>query len=196
MRLGFCSAQRACAFTLLLAACGGDDGGDGGGDDNLDDSPADIDAAPGEAIVNGKPASEYYGQFAWEVTGSYAYGGGAFAAQADGRNAYIASVFLYQDGTSVLFYAEGDFDVSPDGFSGSRYPGASVRRNATWSIDGAQLLIGDDLQCDGVVYNGEEVLHCELARAIDTSAAVGQSSYLRRSGLNSTPDDSEWADYE
>src|SRR4051794_26976155 len=73
------------SLALCLMACGPaalpPGGGTGGGAAMTDD-----------AMVNGKPASAYYGQLAWETTKGYVAGAGALPTQSDGTNIFLVSV--------------------------------------------------------------------------------------------------------
>lgn len=180
-------------LALILASCAADDemGGGGSGPDGGGGGPD----GGGEALVNGIPASEYYAQFLWEETATYSSGAAAFPEQ-DGYDAYLAHLFLMKSGERYLFYGEGEGDVTSTGHSLNLDPSTYTRETGSWSIDGSTLLIGDVMHCDGLSFNGDDVLQCQLDRAIVSDAAVGRTAILKIGFGESTPFDSEWSEYE
>jgi hypothetical protein len=174
-------------LTMCLAACGG--GGSSG-----DDAPAP-DGSMNEPLVNGKPASQYYAQFAYATTKAEVGGAAAFPAQGDGRNAYLAQFFLMPSNKLVLFYAEGEGDVTATGHSLNIINSTKKRREGTWRIDGAQLALDAFMRCDGFTLNGKDALRCTLSSTIVTAAAQGRAGTFQNGIGMASPDDSEFADY-
>lgn len=173
-------------FVLVcLAACGG--GGDSG-----DAMP---DASMNEPLVNGKPASQFYAQFAHATTMAEVGGAAASPAQPDGRNAFLAQFFLMPNGKLVLFYAEGEGSVTSTGHSLNIIGSTKKRREGTWKVEGTQLVLDAFLRCDGFTFNGADALRCTLASSIVTAAAQGKSGTFKNGFGTSSPDDSEYADY-
>jgi hypothetical protein len=153
------------------------------------------DGSMNEPIINGKPASQFYGQFAHATTKAEVGGAAAFPAQADGRNAYLAQFFLLPNGKLVLFYAEGEGSVTTTGHSLAIFGNTKKKREGTWRIDGAQLVLDAFMRCDGFTLNDRDALRCTLASSIVTAAAQGRSGTFQNGIGMSSPDDSEFADY-
>jgi hypothetical protein len=172
---------------VCLAACGG------GGES--DDAMPMADAAMNEPVINGKPASQFYAQFAHATTKAEVSGAASFPTQPDGRNAFLAQFFLMPNGKLVLFYAEGEGSVSPTGHSLNILGSTRKRREGTWRVDGAQLALDSFMRCDGLAQDGKDVLRCTLGASIVTPAAQGKSGTFRNGFGMSSPDDSEFADY-
>ncbi len=177
-------------LVLLAAAC----------TDSPQDPPSadggttNVDAqSQGEAIVNGKPASEFYGQFVWE-TSNGKMGGAASFPQSGTFDATKWDFFLRTDGSYAFFYAEGSGTVSPTGASLNLDTSTFKKLEGDWSIEGADLLLSPYLRCSGLVFNDAEVLSCELLQVVNTSAAVGSEGIARLSAPSS-PFDSEWSEY-
>jgi len=173
---------------VLAAGCGG-----GGSDDDGMTMPPD--GSMNEPIVNGKPASQFYAQFTHAVTKAEVSGAAAFPSQPDGRNAYLATFFLMPNNQLVLFYAEGEGDVTATGHSLAIFANAKKQRTGTWRIDGAQLVLDSFMRCDGLALNGKDVLRCTLSSAIITAVAQGRAGTFQNGFGESSPDDSEFADY-
>ncbi|MBA3397161.1 MAG: hypothetical protein H0T89_31320 [Deltaproteobacteria bacterium] len=174
-------------FGLVLAlGCGG-----GGGNDDGDPG---VDAAVNEPIINGKPASEFYGQFAHTVTGAGMGGAAAFPSQGDGRNAYHVTFFLMPNNKLELFYAEGEGEVTTTGHSLAIYNDSKKRRSGTWRVDGAELVLDTHMRCTSFTFNDRDVLRCTLTNPIITAAAQGRAGTFKP-GFAASPDDSEFADY-
>jgi len=171
-----------CAF---LAACGG-----GNGDDTAPDG-----GGSNEPLVNGVPASQYYGGFAFQTTKTGVQGAAAFPAAPDGRNAYLVSFFMMPGNDLQLFYAEGEGEVDSTGFSINVFDGAKKRRSGTWRVDGAKLVLDSFMSCDGFLFNDKPALRCTLSAAILTADAQGRSGTFQNRFGASSPDDSEFADY-
>lgn len=173
---------------VCLAACGG-----GGSDSDMmmttPDGPAN------EPLVNGKPASQFYGQFTHAVTKAEVSGAAAFPAQADGRNAYLAQFFLMPSNKLVLFYAEGEGSVTSTGHSLNIINSTKKRREGTWRIDGASLVLDAFMRCDGFTLNSKDALRCTLTSTIVTAAASGRAGTFQNGIGMASPDDSEFADY-
>ena len=174
---------------FLVAACSASDAMDGPGD-----GPTGADASISETEINGRPASEFYGQFVWQTSGGNLGGAVAFP-ESDGRDAFVLDFFLMEDRSFVLFYGEGFGEVTSTGHSLNLYSDSYSRREGTWSIDGAELVLGSWARCGGLEFNGMDVLQCRLTQAIVSSAAVGPSGIMRPQS-ESSPFDSEWADYK
>ena len=147
------------------------------------------------ATVNGVPADEYYAQFHWDETSTYASGAAAFEAQADGRNAFLTHVFLYESGDAVIFYEEGEGEVTLTGHSLATYSDTQTRIDTQWTVDGVDLVLGDVFTCGGFEFNGQQKLRCVLDRAIITDAAIGSAASLSVGISASSPDDSDFADF-
>jgi hypothetical protein len=173
----------AFVFVFGIGCGGGEDGG------------VESDAAMNEPIVNGRPASEFYAQFAHALTMAEVSGAAAFPAQADGRNAFLVAFFLMPQQRLELFYAEGEGDVTPTGHSLAVFGNAKKRRSGTWRVDGASLVLDSYMRCDGFSFNGRDALRCTLSSPIITAAAQGRAGTFQNATGASTPDDSEWADY-
>jgi hypothetical protein len=173
---------------VCLAACGG-----GGDDDPMMMTTPDAPAS--EVVINGKPASQFYAQFAHATTMAEIGGAAAFPAQGDGRNAFLAQFFLLPNGKLVLFYAEGEGTVTSTGHSLNIFGSAKKRREGTWKIEGAQLVLDAYLRCDGFMLNGKDALRCTLAAPIITAAAQGKTGTFQNGIGPSSPDDTEFADY-
>ncbi|MDQ3364955.1 MAG: hypothetical protein M3680_05960 [Myxococcota bacterium] len=189
-RLTRLTRMNALSTGLVLAlGCGGG-GSTGDGDDGVD-----IDASTQEAIVNGKPASQFYGQFTHAMTNRGIDGAAAFATQPDGRNAFLVTFFLMPNNKLELFYAEGDGQVTSTGHSLAIYGTAKKRRMGTWRIEGTELELDSFMRCGGFTFNGKDALRCTLETAIMTPAAVGRTGTFDPGFGTSSPDDSEFADY-
>lgn len=174
---------------LLVAACGGTDGDDGrGGGDPPDGST-------GEALVNGVPASQYYGQFAHATTMTHVEGAVAFT-MTGGKNAFLAQFFLMPGGALQLFYEEGSGTVSSTGWSLNTDPATKKKRTGTWRIEGATLVLDSYMSCDGLTFNNQPALHCTLDAAIVTAAAQGRSGTFKKAFGPTSPDDSEFTAYQ
>jgi hypothetical protein len=183
------ATTRFSILMCLVAACGG-----AGGDDSGDDAPG-ADAALNEPSINGMPASQFYGQFAYQTTNTGVEGAVAFPETADGRNAFLATFFLMPNAKLELFYAEGEGDVSATGWSLSTYAGTQKKREGTWRVDGAHLVLDSFMRCDGFELNTKPALRCTLTSTIVTAAAVNRSGTFKQRLGASSPDSSEFADY-
>ena len=173
----------------LLAACGG------GGSDDDGMMMMEPDASMTEPLINGKPASQFYAQFAHATTKNEVSGAASFPAQADGRNAYLATFFLMPDKKLVLLYAEGEGEVTSTGHSLAIFNNTKKKRTGTWRVDGLQLVLDSYMRCDGFTLNGKDALRCTLSSSIITAAAQGRSGTFQNGIGPATPDDSEFADY-
>jgi hypothetical protein len=172
---------------VLALGCGGGMDDDGG--------MTTVDAAINEPLVNGKPASAFYAQFTHAVTRAEVSGAAAFATQPDGRNAFITAFFLMPEGKLELFYAEGEGEVTPTGHSLAIFNDTKKHREGTWRVDGAQLVLDAFMRCDGFTFNDSDALRCTLTSTIVTPAAQGSAGTFRKAFGESSPDDSEFADY-
>ncbi|MDQ3338165.1 MAG: hypothetical protein M4D80_23615 [Myxococcota bacterium] len=179
---------RSILLSLLVLGCGG-----GGNDD--DGMMMQPDAAMNEPTINGKPASQFYAQFAHATTKNEVAGAASFPAQPDGRNAFHASFFLMPDSKLVLFYAEAEGEVTATGHSLAIFNNTKKKRMGTWRIEGAQLVLDSYMRCDGFAFNGKDVLRCTLSSAIITPAAQGRAGTFQNGIGAASPDDSEFADY-
>lgn len=188
------SMTAVLGVVLLVCACGAPP--EGGGDDaGLSGGGGGGGGGGGDATVNGVPASQFYDQFTHEAAKREAGGAGAFPAQSNGDNMFHAAIYLYRDGRFFLFYKEGEGEVTATGYSGSFRMDTAARRTGTWSLQGATLKLGSLMSCSGMSFNGKDVLRCTVDSAVITPAAVGRSATLRLGISESTPDDSQWADY-
>ena len=176
----------AMLITCGLAACGGDSGGGGGGG---------TDGGSNEALVNGVPASQYYGQFAYQMTNTGVDGAAAFPLNASGNNAFLVTFFMMPNGGLQLFYAEGEGDVTATGWSLNIAGNTKKKRSGTWRIDGAQLVLDSFMRCDGMLFNDKPALRCTLTSAILTAGAQGKGGMFQKRISASSPDGSEFAEY-
>lgn len=183
----FVSRSRWLAL-VLVAACGGMDGGGGGGGGTPDGST-------GEALVNGVPASQYYGQFAHATTMTHVKGAVAFTLTG-GNNAFLAQFFLMPGGSLHFFYEEGEGTVSSTGYSLNTDPATKKKRTGTWRIEGAKLVLDSYMSCDGLTFNNQPALRCTLDTAIVTAAAEGRSGTFQKAFGPTSPDDSEYTAYQ
>ncbi|MCY1078801.1 hypothetical protein [Archangium lansingense] len=145
--------------------------------------------------MNGKPVSEFYGQFTYEKFSGATGGVAAFPAQPDGINLFVATVFLMQDKSFTLYYAEGAGTVRANGYSAEIPLDRMFERTGKWSISGSSLKIGDLMTCHGMTVDGRDALRCAMDRAVGYAAAVGKTTTFTRA-TNSSPNDSQWADYQ
>lgn len=185
-------ALAGLSLGALLVACGGDSepsNPNGDGDGNGEEGPVT------ETIVNGRPASEYYAQFAYEKYAGAPGGAAAFPAQQDGINLFAATAYLKQDKSFILYYAEGAGTVRSNGYSAEIPTSRMFKRTGTWSVSGGSLKLGDLMTCQGLMVNGNDALRCTLDRTIGYSEAVGKSATFTRS-TNTSPNDRQWADYK
>ncbi|MDX2086504.1 MAG: hypothetical protein SFX73_01585 [Kofleriaceae bacterium] len=189
-RLANGSRWRSLAL-MLLTAC---NGGGQSGDDDPGPGPGP-DARVQEPLINGMPASQFYGQFAHATTMTAVSGAAAFPQTGD-RNAFLTHFFLMPNGEHELFYAEGDGDVGLDGWSLSVDTTTMKRKSGTWKVEGSKLVLGTWMSCDGMELNGAPALRCTLTSAIVTAAAQGRSGIWEKAFGMKSPDDSEWTDYQ
>ena len=179
-----------------LAACGSDDGSSGDDMDVRADAGSGSGSGSGSEVeINGKPASVFYAQFTHEVTHTNVAGAAAFAEQGDGRNAFLVHFFLMPNHELALFYAEGEGEVDATGYSVNVFSTAKRSRSGTWRIDGAHLVLGDTMTCDGFTFNNADALRCTLMDTVITASASGRSGTFRTDLGESSPDDSEFASY-
>lgn len=158
-----------------------------------EDLSADASVSGSETEINGRPASEFYGQFVWQSSDGKLSGAAAFP-ETNGRDAFALDFFLMEDNSFVLFYGEGFGKVTSTGHSLNMFPDSYSRREGTWSISGGELVLGSWARCGGLEINGKDVLQCKLSQSIVTPAAVGPTGMMRLRG-GSSPFDSEWAEY-
>jgi hypothetical protein len=175
------------SFTFTTGCATDDD--DTGGGDPTNPTPGE------EALVNGEPASTFYGRFTHATSRKGVEGAAAFTAQADGRNAFLITFFLMPDNRFEVFYAEGPGEVSSTGHSINLIGDSRKRRSGTWRIDGSKLRLGDLVSCDGMALDDRPVLRCTLDGVILTTAAQGRSGTFAFGFGEATPDDTEFADY-
>jgi hypothetical protein len=173
----------AAGLALLSGGCGNDGGSNPPLDGNMQ-----------EAIINGLPASQFYGQFAWQTTMTAVEGAAAFPLT-DGRNAFLVSFFLMPNGAFELFYAEGNGEVSSTGWNISTVSNSKRRREGTWKVEGAKLVLGSFMTCDGFSLDDKPALHCTLSSSIVTPAAQGRTGTFQKRFSASSPDDTEFAEY-
>ncbi|MGE0868061.1 MAG: hypothetical protein AB7P03_05860 [Kofleriaceae bacterium] len=143
-------ALLALAPTIVMGCGGG--GSDGNGDDD-DDTRDHVDGGEDEPLINGVPASQFYGQFAWQTTMTGIEGAAAFPANAMGHDAFLATLFLMPDGAATVFYGEGEGDVSTAGHSLSLDATTFKRRSTSWKVEGSELVLGDLMHCTGMTLN-------------------------------------------
>ena len=177
---------RLSILICALAACGG-------GGDSSDDTPGP-DASMNEPLVNGVPASQYYGQFAHATTKSGVDGAAAFP-DTNGKNAFLVTFFMMPNQQLELFYAEGEGDVTATGWSLNIDTTTQRRRSGTWKVEGAQLVLDSFMRCDGFEFNSQPALRCTLTSPILTAAAQNRSGTFKKRLSESSPDDSEFAGY-
>ncbi|WXH32404.1 hypothetical protein WA016_06388 [Myxococcus stipitatus] len=171
-------------------ACGGDsEPSKPNGEGNGGEEPST------ETTVNGRPASEYYAQFAYEKYAGAPGGAVEFPAQQDGINLFAATVYLKQDKSFILYYAEGAGTVRSNGYTAEIPPSRMFKRTGAWSVSGGSLRLGDVMTCQGLKVDGSDALRCTLDRTIGYAAAVGKSATFTRS-TNTSPNDRQWADYK
>lgn len=179
--------------TCVLAGCGGGGGGDDGGGDDM--PGPDGGGMMNEPLVNGLPASQYYAQFAHATTKAGVVGAAAFPAQGDGRNAFHTTFFLMPNNQLQLFYAEGEGSVTSTGWSLNIFGNAKKKRSGTWKVEGARLVLDSFMTCDGFELNDKPALSCTLASTIITAAAQGRSGTFQKELGESSPNDTEFAEY-
>jgi hypothetical protein len=170
---------------VVLAACGGSGGDDGGGPDGGGNEP----------LVEGIPASEFYGKFAYQQTNTGFDGAAAFPTNAAGNDAFVVDAFMMPGNAVQLFYAEGEGEVSPTGFSINVQETTKKKRTGTWRVVGAELDLGGFLRCTGMTLNNSPALRCTLQQAIVTAEAQGHAGTFRKMLGAHSPDDSEYASY-
>ncbi|AKQ64523.1 hypothetical protein A176_001435 [Myxococcus hansupus] len=146
-------------------------------------------------MVNGLPASEYYAQFAYEKYAGAPGGAAAFPARQDGINLFAATVYLKQDKSFIVYYAEGTGTVRSNGYTAEIPSSRMFKRTGAWSVSGGSLKLGDLLTCKGLKVDGNDALYCTLDRAIGYADAVGKSAVFTRS-THLSPNDRQWADYQ
>ncbi|WAM23482.1 MULTISPECIES: hypothetical protein [Myxococcus] len=148
-----------------------------------------------ETTVNGRPASEYYAQFAYEKYAGAPGGAVAFPAQRDGINLFAATAYLKQDKSFILYYAEGAGTVRSNGYTAEIPLSRMFKRTGVWRVSGGSLKLGDLMTCQGLKVDGNDALLCTLDRTIGYADAVGKTATFTRS-TNSSPNDRQWADYQ
>jgi hypothetical protein len=174
-----------------VGACGGNGANGGGVDGGGGSAPGG-----GDTTVNGVPASQFYGQFAYATTGTYMEGASAFSAQSNGVDAFLVDFFLMPGNQLVLYYGEGAGDVEGDQWSLNLLMSTEKKRTGTWKVDGVNLVLDSFMTCQGLTFNGGPAVSCTLNSAIVTPDAVGQSGLFRKSLYQATPDDSQFSDYQ
>lgn len=188
-------------LSLFALACGGEDPGTSPGDrgGRTDQSGADdMGGGPGaapDALVQGKPAAEFYADFVWHEGEGVVEGAGAFREGANGRNAYLVHVFLHPEGRFELYYAEGEGSVSATGHRIGVDPASKLAVEGQWGVEAERLVVGDVMDCQGLSVNDRPSLRCTLRRKLGSEEAVGASSVLRKSWGDDSPLDGEWAQY-
>lgn len=96
-----------------------------------------------------------------------------------------------KDGSFTLYYVEGT-----SANSGVSYSTSDGRKlTGSWSVDGSTLKAGP-LECNGLTFNGEEALSCEVTTAIVSPTAVGKGATLTPGFAGKDPNDSDFADYK
>ena len=152
---------------------------------------------PGQSTstINGKPAAEYYAQFAFETTKTDLEGAAAIPTQANGNNAFLANLFLKKDGSFVLFYVEGQGEVTFSGHSINYDKKQGRKVTGSWTLDDASLVAGP-LRCNGLTIDGKDTLDCGVTSAIVSPGAVGKSGTFSKGFRDASPGDSDFADYK
>ncbi len=146
------------------------------------------------ATVNGVPADEFYAQFQLETIKTSMDGAAAIPTQSNGNNAFLTSLFLQKDGSFTLFYVEGKGEVTGSGHSLNYDSKQGRKLTGSWSVQGTALVAGP-FRCNGLSFNGENQLRCELKSAVVSAGAVGKSASLSKGISQSSPSDSRFADY-
>jgi len=75
------------------------------------------------------------------------------------------------------------------------FDGTKKRRSGTWRVEGAKLVLDSFMSCDGFLFNDKPALRCTLGAPILTADAQGRSGTFQKRLGDSSPDDSEFADY-
>lgn len=164
--------------------------------------------------IDGESACTYYGQFTRSESDTFVGGYGTFGG--DVRGGLRFRVFLEKSGDAVVLYDEGSVG---DGYHPhDQNDDRSARRTrveASWRVDGTELVIGEVLRCRGEAYcdarecseaqrddpewTNRHVLECTVERAVGRQEAVGESVTLETGGLDDQesagPDDPQFADY-
>ena len=184
---------------MLVVACGGDDPSDDGSTDTTDTTDttdgAAPDADPGEPLINGEPASVFYGHFVYDEIQTHNEGPAEFPLT-DGKNIYVAQFYLLADKSYVMYYDEGDGEVRGDGtYAIAVAPEDKLRLTGTWRVTGSTLELGSLLACDGLSFNGERALQCQIVTPPGVSAATAGLALVLPYGNPTAPDSSRWADY-
>lgn len=189
------------ASFVLLAACSsttdsGTSSGQGASSGGTTSSSGGSGSSSGSssATVNGVPADEFYAQFQLETIKTSMDGAAAIPAQSNGNNAFLTSLFLQKDGSFTLFYVEGKGEVTGSGHSLSYDKTQGRKVTGSWSVQGTALVAGP-FKCNGLSFNGENQLRCELKSAVVSAGAVGKSASLTKGISQSSPSDSRFADY-
>lgn len=186
----------------LAAACGADDAPElsvdaGPGADAVgpDASPS-IDAGPDEPLVEGEPASAYYGRFVYERTGTHNDGAAEFP-RVDGKDVYHVEFYLRANHDYVMFYSDGEGEVRADGtYSIATAPADQRRLTGTWRVVGAKLELGSLLACDGLALDGRPGLLCRIVTPPGSVGAPQGLAAVRPYGLPTDPDDPvRWGDF-
>lgn len=187
------------ASFVLLAACSStttDSGTSGGQGTSSGGTTSSSGGSSGSstATVNGVPADEFYAQFQMETIKTSMDGAAAIPTQSSGNNAFLTSLFLQKDGSFTLFYVEGKGEVTSSGHS-LNYDSKQGRKvTGSWSVQGVALVAGP-FRCNGLSFNGQNQLRCELTSAVVSAGAVGKSASLTKGISQSSPSDSRFADY-
>ena len=183
----------------LAVACGGDATGDDATDDSTDDATDDTtddgpDADPGEPLINGEPASVFYGPFVYDELETYSEGVSEFPLT-DGKNIYIVQFYLLADETYIMYYADGEGELRFDGYSMAVAPEDKLRLTGAWQVTGSTLELGSLLACDGLSFNGERALQCQIVTPPGSPAATEGTALALPYGNLVAPDDSRWDEY-
>ena len=186
----------ALLLALGASACGADDDPGTTVDGSLSPDAATLDGGPSEPLINGEPASVYYGRFVFEQTSTHNEGAAAFP-RVDGKNIYLVQFYLRADHTYVMFYSDGEGEVRGDGtYSMAVAPADQRRLTGTWRVDGSKLVLGTLLSCDGLSSNGQPALQCRIVTPPGSSGAPQGIALVERYGNPTEPDDQvRWGDF-
>jgi hypothetical protein len=186
---------RALVWTLSWAlyalGCGGGD------DERREPQRPTSDALAPVAPDGGSAPSPEYDDLIYDPDdGRWLSGAGSFPEQADSANAFLVDLFLQEDGSFVLFYAEANGEVWATGHSVSTLNGRQFKETGTWKVTQTALEVGQLMACNKITMNSRPALYCNVEQAIGHDAAVGRNVTLRQTLTSSSPDDSEWAEYK
>ncbi len=175
----------AATAIACLVACGN-------ADSTTDASTTRSDGA--EPIINGEPASKFFGRFVWETSQTHNKGAGAFS-RTNSKDTYVLNFYLNMDHSYIAYYGEGEGSVSGTEYTISYDTTTMKKLTGMWSINGTKLTLGSLVSCDGITYNDKAMLRCKLVSSPGTAAATQGSALVGPHFRTSTPSDSQWAEY-